>query len=69
MQVIEVGCFVWADLIINFITLDLLSTYGITKDSLIVQGGTVSGAMLLGYLFARKSMQCRGGIKDIVDFT
>lgn len=37
-------------------TLDQLSSYGITKDSLVVQGGTVGGAMLLGYFLARKRM-------------
>ena len=31
----------------------------------VVQGGTVGGAMSVGYLFAQKSMQCRGGIKNM----
>ena len=37
-------------------TSDRLSDYGITRDSYVVQGGSVGGAMLLGYLLARKSM-------------
>jgi hypothetical protein len=36
-----------------------LNSYGIHKDSLAVQGGSVGGAMLLGYLLARKRTMWR----------